>query len=583
MGALVLGLVAGASSQSWADETGAGSGTSSTGTTSTSGTGASGKSESDTGTSDTGASDTSTSDTSASGTSHGEESAAEIKESLDEAKGIPEFHKLRTPHAPAFVILGVAPAEIQRPSTPVDFAIALNTDLRSGTELTLPRNMAIEVAPYWWWSHKTLTFDDYLAPSWWENIARNTSLSIGTSSKDTPLIVMGEEMGTITETRLGLGLSTQFYTGVSPADICSGKVQQKAATLAALLIKELSGDEEEAALELRVVAAEQQAWEDLLPRLSKRADAATLLAQANAVLQSPTATAEARERARASKASAEAAIADVDKELEALVQRSKEMARAMEEAHDKARANKTRPDRTQAEGDASSEEAIAAARKRAADRVVEVLSKWRSLTVAEARKGLDDAKARLQALNRQREESHEKRKERQLAENEKRLQEIVELCQDTSAARVGWNIAAAGALAVLFPESRFSNGDLTGLSGWLTVSYTAQNGLSLSSMVRVAWHELDDATRDTVFDVGGRLIKARNRYAFSGELIGRFFTEEFDGWRAGISGEYMLRKGTWFSLSFGKDFSSDDDIFTLANLNWGFGGESGLQKQIETP
>lgn len=92
---------------------------------------------------------------------------------------VSDVDKFRTPDAPAFEILGAAPTEIQHPTTPTELAIALG-GIVSGGDLSIPRSLAIEVAPYWLVPHPGLTVDAYRR----ENLLRplrTLSLSIATT------------------------------------------------------------------------------------------------------------------------------------------------------------------------------------------------------------------------------------------------------------------------------------------------------------------------------------------------------------------------------------------------------------------
>src|SRR6185436_9150701 len=69
---------------------------------------------------------------------------------------VPE--ELKTPAQPAFTLLGVTPTSIDRPSTPRAFAVGLLGAFADSKD-SLPRNLALEVAPYWWSSRPSETYD----------------------------------------------------------------------------------------------------------------------------------------------------------------------------------------------------------------------------------------------------------------------------------------------------------------------------------------------------------------------------------------------------------------------------------------
>jgi hypothetical protein len=70
---------------------------------------------------------------------------------------IPEIDKLRTPVSPAFELLGVTPTAIEKPTTPSAVATSLLSSFVSGNQAILPRQYALDVAPFWLVSHPTLT------------------------------------------------------------------------------------------------------------------------------------------------------------------------------------------------------------------------------------------------------------------------------------------------------------------------------------------------------------------------------------------------------------------------------------------
>jgi len=94
-----------------------------------------------------------------------------------------ELDNLRTPTSPAFTLLGVAPTDVARPSTPR----ALATDLVSRTNRgsLIPSNYALEFAPYWLVSHPSLSYKEYTEPTSTQSIAQSFSISFATSRPDT--------------------------------------------------------------------------------------------------------------------------------------------------------------------------------------------------------------------------------------------------------------------------------------------------------------------------------------------------------------------------------------------------------------
>jgi len=112
--------------------------------------------------------------------------------------------QFRPPAAPAFVLLGVEPVSVERPSTPQAFAATM---LAASDELTLlPRNYAIEVAPYWLARHPTLEFDQYYSGNAWQTFLQTLSFSFATVSADTG----------VAGTSVGLGFRALLARGRAP-------------------------------------------------------------------------------------------------------------------------------------------------------------------------------------------------------------------------------------------------------------------------------------------------------------------------------------------------------------------------------
>src|SRR5688572_23131929 len=118
-----------------------------------------------------------------------------------------EIHDLGIPTAPAFVLLDVTPASVERPESPKAFVLNLLSTVSQSEGL--PRNYALQVAPYWLTSHENLTFGDYQAPSPAESMLRTMSFSVAAS----PLLDESAAEAPVIGTRIGLGVSTNIIGG----------------------------------------------------------------------------------------------------------------------------------------------------------------------------------------------------------------------------------------------------------------------------------------------------------------------------------------------------------------------------------
>jgi len=119
--------------------------------------------------------------------------------------------ELRTPPSPAFVLLGVEPSSVERPANPKSLAISL-LSAATGNDL-IPKNYALEVAPYWMVSHPGLTFDQYYKANVWQSIVQSLSVSLATSK------FTEDSGGTGSETGIGLGMRFLFLTGKANSEL----------------------------------------------------------------------------------------------------------------------------------------------------------------------------------------------------------------------------------------------------------------------------------------------------------------------------------------------------------------------------
>lgn len=125
---------------------------------------------------------------------------------------VPDVAGLKTPESPAFMMLGSAPSEIQRPSTPTGVAVSLANGFANGRGLSPFRNFALVFAPYWLVGHPTVAFERLQDEPEWAWL-RNLSLSLASGDES----VVSETDGEATlETRLAkasAGLRVTVWPG----------------------------------------------------------------------------------------------------------------------------------------------------------------------------------------------------------------------------------------------------------------------------------------------------------------------------------------------------------------------------------
>jgi hypothetical protein len=111
---------------------------------------------------------------------------------------VPEFNTARTPVSPAFTLLGVAPTEVERPTTPAALGLALvGTALDTGG---VPEDFAFEFSPYWLVSHPRLSWRSDETRSVGDSLARTASVSLATAET-------GKEDAPVTSLAVGLRAS----------------------------------------------------------------------------------------------------------------------------------------------------------------------------------------------------------------------------------------------------------------------------------------------------------------------------------------------------------------------------------------
>lgn len=116
---------------------------------------------------------------------------------------------LRPPLSPAFVLLGVEPATVQRPTTSRGLSTAFLSLV--GEKQGVPRNFALETTPFWLVSRPAFAFEDYYSHDkrWTETLARTVKRSSALSLGTTPRTLLRDTIGT----SIGLGYRNLLWPG----------------------------------------------------------------------------------------------------------------------------------------------------------------------------------------------------------------------------------------------------------------------------------------------------------------------------------------------------------------------------------
>lgn len=138
---------------------------------------------------------------------------------------IAEFDKLRTPASPALVLLGVAPAKIQRPNVPATVAASLVEAFGAGGS-NVPNGYAIEVAPYWLVPHPTLTLRNYAQNP--ASFARTFTVSLASADS-----TVGDDA--LASSRLAFGVRGMLISSaekLATDTLCIGRAEAAGAFIA---------------------------------------------------------------------------------------------------------------------------------------------------------------------------------------------------------------------------------------------------------------------------------------------------------------------------------------------------------------
>lgn len=89
-----------------------------------------------------------------------------------------KIEDLKTPPSPAFVLMGIAPSAVERPTTPRALGASLLSALNDSSNSSAPKNFALDVAPYWLRSHPKLSYKQYNQPGFGQALMQSLSISL---------------------------------------------------------------------------------------------------------------------------------------------------------------------------------------------------------------------------------------------------------------------------------------------------------------------------------------------------------------------------------------------------------------------
>jgi len=92
------------------------------------------------------------------------------------------FDLLMPPSSPAFILLGIEPSAVERPGTPSDLALTVTNHTDNFS--TIPKNFAMDFAPYWTFFGNHISFRDFEADNVSSNFLQTLFLSFATSTDE---------------------------------------------------------------------------------------------------------------------------------------------------------------------------------------------------------------------------------------------------------------------------------------------------------------------------------------------------------------------------------------------------------------
>lgn len=151
--------------------------------------------------------------------------------------------ELSAPTTPAFVLLGVSPASVERPESGKAFIFNAINQLSSSDGL--PRHYSLELTPFWIRSNRSLSFAEYQRPTLWHGIGQSLRISVATAP--IPGATKGADpLGT----KLAIGFNTKVRNG-RPNPTMNRSLEALYAKNKALLVLDRELEKLEEALEAR--------------------------------------------------------------------------------------------------------------------------------------------------------------------------------------------------------------------------------------------------------------------------------------------------------------------------------------------
>lgn len=137
---------------------------------------------------------------------------------------VPTLNLLEAPSSPAFVLMGIEPATIEKPTNLTDLSLAVNNATQGFT--ALPQNFALQFSPYWMLrdNGKRLTYQQYNSNHVADILPQTLQVSLGVAQPETQALAGA--------TKLGVGMKFSLLRGTLDTAVTQAlAARQRAADL----------------------------------------------------------------------------------------------------------------------------------------------------------------------------------------------------------------------------------------------------------------------------------------------------------------------------------------------------------------
>jgi hypothetical protein len=416
---------------------------------------------------------------------------------------------LDTPDVPAFSILGIAPTQIERPTTPKALALSLLSSSTDDSNL-IPNKYAVIAAPFWM-RPNSLTLAQYVRPNIHQSLAQTFTVSLATTPAST-------------NTDIGFGFSTAPFAGHGSTGFAEALIALNVASVRYRAAERLATLIEGVVTSKSVSAVQPDALKTELQKFVDRPDPVVLKTalQQHYELVFKSVVIDA----------AQMGIVDAEAEATARTGALQDGRKALGAAVDGLFESDPLPLLAGPVGDllrhipaaSSDDEPLRQARQIIAYRALaQLLPSIRTMRSA--------AEAAMRAT--------------------------VADVRDEDKMRVGPMLSFSAAMASRMPNDRFTDGRQLRWAVWAAPAYRSDRS-HVDIIGVLKWIQRDAAEGSNLFDAGIRVIKQAGATAVGAEFLSRIDRSNDDTpttQRLTANVDYKIAEKVFVTFSFGKDFA----------------------------